>query len=246
MAAAPARAQEHSSETVDEGDAPVAAEAILPVPQHGGPWATRAELTGGWGGVRQAWTDHGFDLRFEWYQIGQGIVSGGRGQDWEYGTNLDLSANIDLGRMGVLPGSALSFRAQSRFGQTVNGESGLLLPVNTFSLFPFTDPVDADVPIAITELNYLQFLSARFAILLGKMVFGGLGQNPFNPALTGRVFLLIAFPAEMTTWLVPRAAGNAPGTFLGHARVAWDAAGRVLARPGMFGTVPGTTLPSSR
>ena len=36
------------------------------------------------------------------------------------------------------------------------------------------------------------------------MTFGGLGQNPFNPALVGRVFLLIAYPAQMTTWPTPQ------------------------------------------
>jgi electron transport complex protein RnfD len=41
------------------------------------------------------------------------------------------------------------------------------------------------------------------AIGLGKMVFGGLGQNIFNPALVGRAFLLITFPVHMTTWLKP-------------------------------------------
>lgn len=43
------------------------------------------------------------------------------------------------------------------------------------------------------------------AIGIGKMTFGGLGKNPFNPALVGRVFLLISFPAQMTTWPVPTA-----------------------------------------
>jgi electron transport complex protein RnfD len=38
------------------------------------------------------------------------------------------------------------------------------------------------------------------AIGIGKMSFGGLGANPFNPALVGRVFMLISFPVEMTTW----------------------------------------------
>src|SRR5690554_8026575 len=37
---------------------------------------------------------------------------------------------------------------------------------------------------------------------MGKMSFGGLGQNPFNPALVGRVFLLISFPVQMTSWPV--------------------------------------------
>lgn len=41
------------------------------------------------------------------------------------------------------------------------------------------------------------------AIAIGKMAFGGLGNNIFNPALVGRVFLLISFPAQMTTWPTP-------------------------------------------
>jgi electron transport complex protein RnfD len=45
---------------------------------------------------------------------------------------------------------------------------------------------------------------AFVAIAIGKMAFGGLGKNPFNPALVGRVFLLISRPVEMTTWPVPK------------------------------------------
>ncbi len=47
-------------------------------------------------------------------------------------------------------------------------------------------------------------IGAVVAIGVGKMSFGGLGQNPFNPALVGRVFLLISFPVQMTTWPVPQ------------------------------------------
>ncbi len=46
-------------------------------------------------------------------------------------------------------------------------------------------------------------LGALVAIGIGKMAFGGLGKNPFNPALVGRVFLLISFGKAMTTWPVP-------------------------------------------
>lgn len=49
---------------------------------------------------------------------------------------------------------------------------------------------------------WIIIIGALFAIGVGKMTFGGLGQNPFNPALLGRVFLLISFPAQMTTWPV--------------------------------------------
>lgn len=43
-------------------------------------------------------------------------------------------------------------------------------------------------------------IGALAAIGIGKMSFGGLGNNIFNPALTGRIFLLISFPAQMTMW----------------------------------------------
>jgi electron transport complex protein RnfD len=54
-------------------------------------------------------------------------------------------------------------------------------------------------------------LGAAFAILLGKMVFGGLGFNLFNPALLGRAFLMACFPLPMTSgWASPRAWFSAP------------------------------------
>lgn len=65
--------------------------------------------------------------------------------------------------------------------------TGLLLAMNLPSNFP--------VAIVI--------IGAAVAIGIGKMSFGGLGQNPFNPALVGRVFLLISFPVQMTSWPLP-------------------------------------------
>lgn len=51
---------------------------------------------------------------------------------------------------------------------------------------------------------WIVVLGGIFAIAVGKMAFGGIGKNPFNPALVGRVFLLISFPVQMTTWPLPR------------------------------------------
>ena len=51
---------------------------------------------------------------------------------------------------------------------------------------------------------WLCLVGALLAIGLGKQIFGGLGQNPFNPALVARVGLLIGFPKLMTTWVAPR------------------------------------------
>jgi len=47
---------------------------------------------------------------------------------------------------------------------------------------------------------WIVIIGALIAIGVAKMSFGGLGNNPFNPALVGRVFLLISFPVQMTTW----------------------------------------------
>ncbi|BAX79207.1 RnfABCDGE type electron transport complex subunit D [Labilibaculum antarcticum] len=59
--------------------------------------------------------------------------------------------------------------------------------------------VPANLPI------WIILIGALVAIGIGKMTFGGLGNNVFNPALVGRVFLLISFPVQMTSW--PKALG---------------------------------------
>jgi electron transport complex protein RnfD len=69
-------------------------------------------------------------------------------------------------------------------------------------------------------------VGAFVAMVIAKAFFGGLGQNPFNPAMTGRVFLLIAFPQPLTQWLVPRGTGE---TLYQNSVTALDAAGKVVA-----------------
>ena len=51
---------------------------------------------------------------------------------------------------------------------------------------------------------WVVFIGALVAIGIAKMTFGGLGQNVFNPALVGRVFLLVSFPTYMTHWEIPK------------------------------------------
>lgn len=65
--------------------------------------------------------------------------------------------------------------------------TGLLLAMNLPSNLPF----------------WIIIIGAIVAIGIGKMSFGGIGQNLFNPALVGRVFLLISFPVQMTSWPIP-------------------------------------------
>jgi Na+-translocating ferredoxin:NAD+ oxidoreductase subunit D len=50
---------------------------------------------------------------------------------------------------------------------------------------------------------WLVAIGAGVAIGVGKMVFGGIGHNPFNPALVGRAVLVVSWPARMTAWMGP-------------------------------------------
>ncbi len=58
---------------------------------------------------------------------------------------------------------------------------------------------------------WLIVIGVLTAVLLGKQVFGGLGYNPFNPAMVGYVVLLISFPVQMSSWALPRDLGAVPG-----------------------------------
>jgi electron transport complex protein RnfD len=54
---------------------------------------------------------------------------------------------------------------------------------------------------------WLPAVGAGFAIIIAKHLYGGLGYNPFNPAMVGYAMLLIAFPKEMTAWIPPETHG---------------------------------------
>lgn len=61
---------------------------------------------------------------------------------------------------------------------------------------------------------WISVLGAIFAIAVVKQLYGGLGHNPFNPAMAAYVMLLISFPVEMTTWLPPRELWPVEYTFM--------------------------------
>ncbi|MBB5186852.1 electron transport complex protein RnfD [Zhongshania antarctica] len=60
---------------------------------------------------------------------------------------------------------------------------------------------------------WLIMIGTGFAILICKQLYGGMGYNPFNPAMAAYVMLLISFPVEMTTWMAPK--GSFAGDLLG-------------------------------
>ena len=148
----------------DDADLPAVADAmtpkgILPVPDYGGDLEQRSALTGDWNGSRAKLADDGIQFQFKWVQYGQGIASGGLDEATRYGGIGDYLINLDLDRMGVVPGGLVTFRGESRYGKSVNAQVGTVLPVNTDAFFPLADEVDESIGFTITDLLYTQFLS---------------------------------------------------------------------------------------
>lgn len=94
--------------------------------------------------------------------------------------------------------------------------------------------VPTGLPVWILALGCL------FAIGVVKLTFGGLGNNIFNPAIAGRIFLLISFPAQMTTWVAPATAIDAvsSATVLGALKFAPEMLPSMMDM--FLGTEPGS------
>ena len=85
----------------------------------------------------------------------------------------------------------LRLRKKSPY-ETLKDNSALLTGILLGLAIPPTLPV------------WMTFIGTWFAIIFAKQLYGGLGLNPFNPAMVGYVLLLISFPVEMTAWLPSR------------------------------------------
>ena len=81
----------------------------------------------------------------------------------------------------------MAMKRENTLGDLSAVVTGLLLALN----------LPAGIPL------WMAVLGSVFAIGVAKQVFGGLGMNPFNPALAARAFMLISFTGPMTTWLKP-------------------------------------------
>ena len=75
--------------------------------------------------------------------------------------------------------------------------TGILLAVSIPSLAPW----------------WIIVVGTAFSVIIAKHLYGGLGQNPFNPAMVGYVMLLISFPVPMTSWLPPISLQSIPNFF---------------------------------
>ncbi|MDO5054023.1 electron transport complex subunit RsxD [Pasteurella oralis] len=105
---------------------------------------------------------------------------------------------------------AISFALLLEWGVTLLRKKPALCYISDFSV-TLTALILA-VAIPPYAPYWLILIGIFCAVILGKHVYGGLGQNLFNPAMVGYVVLLISFPLQMTTWLPPASLLNEPPT----------------------------------
>ncbi|WP_114195431.1 electron transport complex subunit RsxD [Edaphovirga cremea] len=113
-------------------------------------------------------------------------------QVWFFGYGTLIQVALAMVTAVIAEGVTLSLRKQpvlTRLGDNSALLTALLLGVSLPPLAPW----------------WLIVIGTVFAIIIAKQLYGGLGQNPFNPAMIGYVVLLISFPVQMTTWLPPDA-----------------------------------------
>jgi electron transport complex protein RnfD len=104
---------------------------------------------------------------------------------------------------------------------TAVGAEALMLKLRGRPLLPFLTDCSAIVTglllaFCIPPLApwWITVLGAGFAIVVAKHLYGGLGYNPFNPAMVGYVVLLVSFPQEMTGWSPPNVLNQLQISFL--------------------------------
>jgi porin len=152
---------------------------ILPVDDYSGDIWHRNFLIGDINGERTKLANKGFNFEIDWTQSLQWVVSGGNDNATKYGGNFDYIANLDFERMGLIPGGLVRFRAETRYGKSVNRNAGPFTPVNLDMAVPFTDELDKTIPITITNLNYTQYIGTQFAVMAGKFDTLDLDSNEF-------------------------------------------------------------------
>jgi electron transport complex protein RnfD len=110
---------------------------------------------------------------------------------WFFGYGLLINFSIAAIAAIVTEAAMLRLRGRSTRGAVHDGSALVTAALLSFALPPL-------VPFWIPALG------SAIAITLAKQLYGGLGKNPFNPAMVGYVFLLVSFPVEMTQWIPPR------------------------------------------
>jgi porin len=173
-------------------------------PYSGDLWK-RSTLTGDWGGLRNDLSNKGVSFDLSVTQILQGVVGGGKEAGWEYGGRGNLTLNMDTQKMGLWPGGFFTVEVEGNFGNDVNSQTGALIPVNTNQIFPMPGNDHLNIP----AVNFTQFLSEYFGVLVGKLDTTSSDMNEFAHGKGDIQFFNTAFN------ITPVALMAAPSSTLG-------------------------------
>jgi electron transport complex protein RnfD len=123
-------------------------------------------------------------------QVMLALVPGALCLFWFFGWGVLINLAVATATAVVAEAGALKLRGRTVLPILSDGSAvltGLLLGLALPPLAPW----------------WIPFIGAAFAIVVAKQLYGGLGYNPFNPAMVGYVVLIISFPLQMTLWSAP-------------------------------------------
>jgi porin len=176
---------------------PVSAQPYATPSTWGGDFWSRPRLTGDWGGLRDEMAAKGIVFDVDLLVTPQDTLSGGRSTGGETWGNADYTLNVDTEKAGLWPGGFLKIQVDSSFG-TALSNSGAIVPVNTATLIPAPN----DRTTTLMNATFMQFLSEKYGLVLGKFnTFAAGGQEFYGDYNTQ--FLNAAFNFPMTLEQVP-------------------------------------------
>ena len=178
--------------------APARAQPYEVPPTWGGDLSSRPRLTGDWGGLRDELGKKGVVLDVDALVTPMDVLSGGRSTGSETWGNIDYTLNVDTQKLGLWPGGFLNVSADTGFGTNIFRNSGAIVPVDTAALLP----APSDRTTALTNATFMQFLSEKFGLVLGKFNTFALGAQEFYGNYSTQ-FLNAAFAFPMTLEQVP-------------------------------------------
>lgn len=160
---------------------------------------TGPTLTGDWFGARSRLAEKGITFDADLTQITQGVVDGGKDASWEYGGRGNLTGNLDTQKLGLWPGGFITVELEWNWSDSVNGNTGALMPVNTNQLFPLP-PGDK---LGLPNLSFAQFLSPYAGLIVGKLDTMSGDANEFAHGKGDVQFLNTAFSINPVALVVP-------------------------------------------
>src|SRR5262245_24697241 len=181
--------------------ASASAQPIDVPPTWGGSFWDRPRLTGSWFGLRDEMGKKGVVLDLDLLLAPQGVASGGVSTEAQFWGNAEYTLNVDTQKLGLWPGGFLNVNAITGFGDTVNAASGATLPPNLSTFLP----AFGEEGTGLMNLSFMQFLSPKFGIIVGKLSALGADANAFAHDYHSQ-FMNVGLNFNITAVLFPLAA----------------------------------------